>query len=147
MPISSNPNATSPFWLDCDAEIPLDKRPVFLVRFMTTKQVDQHADLMRRAYEDPDPRRTAELLLEAVHIGIAGWKNFNDPDGKPIPFSDQAYFDALSDRERWQVAWNYPSAVRLSKVDLGFFGLGACNDSDSAASTIGGAATSTPTTR
>jgi hypothetical protein len=113
MPISTNPNATEPFWLRSDTDTPIAVRPVFLVRFMTTKQIEDHEAILQQAVAEPDNARAANLLMQAVRIGIAGWRNF------PVPFSDQAFFDLLTDRERWEVAWHYPLVVKLTPVDMG----------------------------
>jgi hypothetical protein len=121
MPVSTNPNATEPFWLACDAEEPWDRRPMFLVKFMTQREIDQHAELMRQARQTPDHRRCAKLILEALKVGIRGWRNFKTNDGSPRPFTIRAAFDLLTDRERWELAYNYPSAVQLTVMDAGFF--------------------------
>jgi hypothetical protein len=113
MPISTNPNATAPYWLASDAEVPLAQRPVLLVRFLTTAQLQQHEAILQQAVAESDDRRCAELLIQAVRLGVVGWRNYR------LPFSDQAFFDLLTDRERWEAAWNYPAAVRLTPVDLG----------------------------
>lgn len=120
MPISTNPHATAPFSLASDRELPLSTRPAFLVRFMTELEHKRHDELMRQAAAELDDRRCAELLIAAVRIGVVGWRNFTDPaSGQPIAFSDQAFFDVLPDTERWEVAWRYPDAVRLTRIDLG----------------------------
>lgn len=120
MPISTNPNATSPFSLPCDAGIPQKDRPAFLVKFMSQEQLDEHERLMLAASQDPSDAGAWRKLIAAVKIGIVGWRNMKDAQGKEIAFSEQAYFDVLCDQERWNVAWHYPAVVRLTKVDLGF---------------------------
>jgi hypothetical protein len=112
VPLSTNPNARAAYWLASDANVPSSTRPVFLVRFMQPDEHSRHQAILEQASAEPDDRRCAELLIEAVRIGIDGWRNF------PQPFSDQAFFDLLSDRERWEVAWNYPAVVRLTPTPL-----------------------------
>ena len=51
MPIAFDPDQTSPFSLESDREKPEASRPVFLVRFLTKRQVHQYdaaiADAMK----------------------------------------------------------------------------------------------------
>jgi hypothetical protein len=105
MPVSSNPNARAPFWLRCDEETPMKERPVFLVKFMTTAEVEQYG----------------RVLWEAVTIGVTGWRNVNDADGKPIPFDAEHVIPVLTEPELFELACNYPSAVRLAPEDYHFF--------------------------
>lgn len=118
MPLKTNPQARAWVALNSDAALPADVRPVFLVRYMTDEEHAQHAEMMKAAVNEPDNNRCAELLMKAVRIGVTGWKNFKDGDGVELPFTDQHFFDLLSDRERWEIAWQYPAAVKSTPVSL-----------------------------
>lgn len=118
MPLSSNPNKTTTCWLDVDADDPLATRPVFLVRYMTNAQVERHRELFDAAAAEPDNARALDLLLQAIDVGIVGWRNFFDEKGEPVPYSHEALLDGrLLERELWEIARTYPAFVRLAEDD------------------------------
>jgi len=39
---------------------------------------------------------TAEGLVQAIRMGLLGWKNINDADGAPLPFSIATALDVLT---------------------------------------------------
>lgn len=115
MPISADPDATAEYSLASDADKPAESRPVFICRFMTRKEHRHVADLVQEAYDTPaTPEGDAEcyrLLIEAIGIGVVGWRNI------AIPFDLSRLDEALSDREFWELARNYPGAVRSTERD------------------------------
>ena len=124
MPIMSNPNATARWSFPHDLNIPSETRPAVLVRAMTEAQVAEHQRLVTEAFDAPDNKRAAELIGDALRVGITGWVNMATPEGKPVAFNKDRVVELLladvmlTDRELWTLVHGYPSAVSLSLSDL-----------------------------
>ncbi len=116
MPLSTRPNATTTFNLSIDADIPIAERPVFSVRFMSDEEHKHHGELMEQAKDSTDNAEARRLVAEAIALGVVGWKHFNDGETQ-IAFSIDEVFARLTEREIFELAWGYPTAVRMLKVD------------------------------
>lgn len=111
MPISSDPQSTAPYWLACDADKPEETRPTFICRFMTRREHRRVDELVKQAYASKKDDECFALLVDALRVGIVGWRNVKDHAGNEIPF-DLSNVDAvLTDREIWEAAYGYPQAV------------------------------------
>ena len=122
MPLSTNPNRTTHFWLDVDDALPRAMRPMFVVRFMSDDEHDRHAELMELARVEPDTARTLELVVEAITVGVVGWVNMPDPADperkRPLSWSiDNLVGGLLTRGELWELAWGYPEVVKLQRDD------------------------------
>ena len=131
MPISSDPNATAEFFLEVDRAKPAAKRPVFLVRFMTGRDLAQIESLIEQAEAQPstsDGNAAAyTLLCRAIAIGVVGWRNMAGRDGVPLAFdaaklesllgADETGWSLLSERELWELATLYSFAARPAGAD------------------------------
>lgn len=127
MPINGNPNKTAKYWLPSDADDPIETRPVFLVRFMTLEEHQRHRELMDAAVNEPDNEKAYLLMMQAIELGVVGWRNMLFPPippghpetGKPMSWSRENFLIAVpTDNEKWTLAWTYPAAVRLTGDDL-----------------------------
>jgi hypothetical protein len=112
MPISADPSRRADFSLKIDADKPQESRPTFECRFLTSRQRAEQRRLCKAAATEKDDVEANKLLNQAIGIGVVGWRNFDNP------FSIEAIGDALTDLERWELAWDYPSAVELAEFDL-----------------------------
>jgi hypothetical protein len=113
MPLSLDPDRTAAYSLASDTDKPEATRPAFICRFMTRRQHQKHREIMERAASESDDSRVFALIMEAIGIGVIDWRNFDKP------FSRETIEDVLSDRELWELAWNYPIAVKLGEQSLG----------------------------
>ena len=119
MPLSFDPNSTAEFWLASDREKPAAQRPVFLVKFMRQRELDEYRRLMTEAEACGEDQQALRLAWQAIIVGVAGWRNFTDPDsGKPLEFCPEAVGQVLTVREFWELAIGYPSSVQLMGPDL-----------------------------
>jgi hypothetical protein len=88
MPIGFSPDDVAVVGLPCfnKGKAPADC-PRFRFRFLTSgqaKKVERLRDAARAANRDDECDR---LLNEAIRIGLVGWENLKDGEGKLIPFA------------------------------------------------------------
>ena len=117
MPISADPKATFDFVLKSDADKPAESRPAFQFRFMTRRELSRFERLRAEAFDTKDDAETFAKLSEAILISIVGWRNINDAEGKPIPFTRETWDEPLTDREIWEMAINVPGSCVASEGD------------------------------
>jgi hypothetical protein len=85
MPIALSPKQTFEVWLDCDADEPMESRPVFIARHLTAEDVmvlHAEADKARacKTYGESLP-----ILDAALAKHVTGWRNMVR-EGQPVPF-------------------------------------------------------------
>lgn len=92
MPRALLPNATFKVSLPCDIDVEEDKRPYFMLKYLSGKDWVE-VGAIDEAIEKGEVKNTKDIfdkLLNAVKIGIAGWGNMLDPvTDTAIPFNDK----------------------------------------------------------
>ncbi len=135
MPIGFSPSDTATLPLPCiDKGKPDADRARFKFRFLTSgqaKQVERLRDAARAATRDDECDR---LLNEAIRIGLVGWENLKDAEGKRIPFADAPPapvvvegqkpppppYDVLDEftlRLKFQITLEYPRELLYSEAE------------------------------
>jgi len=131
MPLAADPSQTLPVQLKSDAALPEAYRATFYYRALTVSQHRRRASLLESAQASEDLDEIRRLLNQAVTLGLAGWKNLVNPEtGLHIPFPgiavslsqgqsavEQAFDDALTPDEKWDLAYETGAAVRLAVAD------------------------------
>jgi hypothetical protein len=117
MPISANPDATAPYWLAADEGIPEETRPTFVCRFMTRREHQRVADLAKQAFETKDDAACYDLLIQALSVGVVGWRNIKGRDGADVPFDLSSIDAVLTNAEIWEAVYGYPRAVSRTEND------------------------------
>jgi hypothetical protein len=118
MPIGFDPNDTCLVTLDClDQGKPDAERARFKCRFLTSGQRKRVEALVQQAYQPQatDAERDA-LINQALLLGIVGWENLRDSDGKDVPFGPEA-LDEFTFRAKSAMASEYPVRVSISEGD------------------------------
>lgn len=124
--IALDPNLTVAVTLAADAG---PDAPAFVYRYRTKKQAAEAVRLHNAAIEEADPARSEDLLLRALSVSLAGFRNVTDPDtGRPLKFervvADEAgeavvrvpaVFAALSEFETWRMSNRVIQEMRLSE--------------------------------
>lgn len=129
MPMASDPNATTEYWLAIDKDKPIESRPVFLVKFMTVREHERVETLIQKAFEAPGTKQgnidCYKLLCEAIAVGVVGWRNMTDAEGKAVAFEatgaklEEAVARVrLTQREIWELVRGYPRSVSLAADDF-----------------------------
>ena len=127
MPICCDPKATVPFSLDRDKAAPEAKRPAFLCKHLTRREV-RAIDRIWVGLKDRTMEEFYAGCQKIIAIGIVGWQNFVEPPtdadgnpnplaGKPMPFSVEAIDAQISDGEYVTLASTFPLAVALAEGD------------------------------
>lgn len=124
MPLATNPNKTVPIWLDGDADIPMETRPVFLCRFLTRFEIDS---IFEELQEIPTLTDASEMHARSDAIlnrGIRGWRNMTEPDPvtgepKPIDFGPDKWNRILSPAEKQELGFAMLKGPRMNERDMG----------------------------
>jgi hypothetical protein len=111
MPICDDPNALGFYTLRADRNKPLEKRPMFICKFLTVSKSRATQKLSDDAFETKDNAQCMALLIQAIQTCVVGWKNFVDEAGSPIEFSESALVDRLTNRELWELARGCANAI------------------------------------
>lgn len=88
MPIALDPKQTFEFVLQDDLDLPEDQRTSFTLRGLTVSEEATVTDSMIAATSGVDEfsLRTGTHQLTVLRLGLKGWSNFNDAEGKPVAF-------------------------------------------------------------
>lgn len=81
MTVARSTKETFDFVTVADRAQPREKQTTFHLRRLSTAAVIRLRDL--RDGNDP---AIGSWMTFALRAGLAGWSNFNDPDGQPVPF-------------------------------------------------------------
>jgi hypothetical protein len=128
MPICADPNARVYFSLDVDKDKPPAERPRFACRPLTHTKRREHLNNVNAARAETDDEKCYALLMGAILASVAGWENF------PVPFSEEAMRNVLTDRELWELADGIPFAMRLTDAEKKVSGSASAADGASAPS-------------
>lgn len=133
MPLAFDKDATTPIWLESDANKPIETRPVFLARFLTRREMRKfretltqrsaEIDALNKARQDgtPLPRVDGDAvfadIVGVIRACITGWRNMIGPDGVAIPFDGD--FDAVLSEysEFWELAYACLNKPRADAED------------------------------
>jgi hypothetical protein len=117
MPLSLDPEASTPYALKSDADKPEASRPVFLLKFLTCRLHRKVNDLIAQALDMKDNEAIDATLNEILSVAIAGWRNMGTdypPDrGKLI----EAIDDLLVPGEKAELAWAVTNVTGLTAED------------------------------
>lgn len=93
MPIAVDPESLFPFVLESDKGKP--SPPTFLLKPLTVREfrkaVAVDADVQAAATTDA----AITIIMDGIRLGLRGWRNVTDSDGKPIDYSPEALEDVI----------------------------------------------------
>jgi len=110
MPLSCDPNETTPFVLKTDQNKP-EPRPQFDCRFISKCDRTRHARLVTEA-EGIKDETIWDVLWNAIAIVVVGWKAISDE-----PFSREAMEAKLTETEIMELALGCADAVKMAEDD------------------------------
>jgi len=77
----------------CDRDLPKDSQTIFVVKLLTPEEQAKHRDQMYSVKGIGAQRKeqflTGTVSLDALRMGLKGWKNFKFEDGEEIQFKDE----------------------------------------------------------
>ena len=120
--IEMDPDAHAEFSLPVDRELPVDRRPVFVTRYITSRDRMKMSHLRRQAiFESPTEEQAFATYCDALKICLIGWRNLVDVKGKEIPFDlapeTCGLPDVYMDSELWDIMTEAVAAVSLAYAD------------------------------
>ncbi|MBL8752271.1 MAG: hypothetical protein JNK15_03135 [Planctomycetes bacterium] len=79
MVIARSTRETFRFQLEAERNLPEGERTTFLLAHLPTRIMIELLDLASRG-------ESGKWIMVALKVGLVGWENFNDADGRPEPF-------------------------------------------------------------
>lgn len=126
MPIALEPDERRVVWLATDAEKPIESRPVFVCAAPSRRKMIEYGRIRKLYAETTDDGSFFELILDAILLGVTGWKNI------PVEFGREAMIDLLTEGELIELHKSWPKAFEITEEDRRGFPLRP--QSDAAAS-------------
>jgi hypothetical protein len=97
MSLAADPNQTYEYSLEADMSLPVEKRPVFFLKYMTTRQWRQHVEIREKIRQAKTVIEIHEMVINHVVPNIKGWKNVKGCEGtQDLPFSADKVEEVLS---------------------------------------------------
>lgn len=97
MSLAADPNQTFEYSLVEDMKLPQEQRPVFLIKFLTTRQWRQLVEFREKIKNITSGEEMNMAVIEQVKPYIRGWRNVKNPDsGEAVSFSPDKIEDVLS---------------------------------------------------
>ena len=87
MPLGTRPNQTFEYVLTTDRELPKEKQPAFLIRFLSVGQWLDMSELSDRVFAgDKDAKKIVADMMDICSRCISGWK-MQTVEGEQIQFN------------------------------------------------------------
>lgn len=118
MPIACDPDLKIEFSLPYDEKQPEETRAVFEARFITCRQRRQVTGLMKQAMAADDDNKSERFILDALIIGLTGWRNLKNRDGEIIEFDVERLPDILTDTEMWELVGLLLRQTQIAEDDI-----------------------------
>lgn len=105
--IASDPSQTVDVHHPDDDDKPEESRPTFVYRCFTVRD-EMERERLAAETKAPGLSRAeyADRLGRLLGVGLRGWRNLADPDGKPVAYEPDKPGEALralSDQEAWDI--------------------------------------------
>jgi len=103
MPLALDPNATFEIWLDSDAKIDAEKRPTFICKYLSDRELmllgSMQGDAEAAEKAAAGGNKWAPSLAvfhDRLRASLVGWRNMIDPIArKAIPYAPDKTLDVL----------------------------------------------------
>ncbi len=116
-----DPNTPWDYVVQDEQGLPPERQTVFKLKNLTVREVERLKNNLFAKQVSGD--KVMEKLLigsqerQALEMGLAGWENFLDQEGDPIPFS-LADFDYIPPRYRAELALEIRGESELSGDEI-----------------------------
>lgn len=118
-PIMLDPKSVIEIWCASDMEIPIETRPVFMVRTLNNRLFYEVSGLVTRVQESGGNARMAIELTPKVEAMfktcLVDWRNMNNLDGSEIPFNVDVVGDILTPSETYELLMK-----AMTGADMGY---------------------------
>jgi hypothetical protein len=116
MPFSCDPDATFDLVLKIDQGKPAEQRPTFQCRYLSCREEAKVDRLWKEAFDDATPIDAFYAKLqEAAWIIVAGWRNWTDRVGRPIPYAADSLME-LGNSDLQELIQSSMKEQRLSEA-------------------------------
>ena len=135
MPLALEPDQTIEISLKSDESKPLETRPAFIVRFMSSRDRNRLRDLYAEAVDfdmKGDYESFIKNMVSIFQISLVGWHHLKAANGDYIPFDPTRLPELLTDVEILELARLVYAKTELEELDRK--NSGSPSDSGSAAS-------------
>jgi len=86
MPLATRPNATYKIVLSTDRDLPKEKQPVFVFRYLSILEWEGIAQLNDKFEEAGSGVEMINLAFQVIEKTLCGWQNMKTASGKEIPY-------------------------------------------------------------
>jgi hypothetical protein len=95
VPLATNPDALCKITLESDADIDEAERPAFIFRFLTGRELRKVTALQDTLEDCGSGAVALDQTFEAAELGLIGWTNMTDREGKPIIYKPGKLADVV----------------------------------------------------
>ena len=99
MPLATHPNATYEVVLSNDSNLPKNKRPVFVFRYLSVADWEEVARLSDEFDNCTDSKQMVDLAFRIIEKTLCDWRKMKLPSGKQIPFNIKRLKSMIALRE------------------------------------------------
>lgn len=120
MPIAVDPAKVVRYVLRAERELPPEQQTVFLLKALTARETADVEDALFFQTAIGTMVRNGSQRLRILGLGVVGWENFPDSQGRPVPFNTQdkaANWDRIAPEYQTELANAIMEANRLNAAD------------------------------
>jgi len=99
MPLATRPNQRYEIVLSTDADLPKEKRPVFVFRYLNIIEWEEIAKLNDKFESAINATEMIDLAFEVIKKTLCGWRNMKTPSGEEIPYRTEELKSMVSLQE------------------------------------------------
>jgi hypothetical protein len=99
MPSATDTNEIFRYVLTNDRHKPKDQQPTFLFHYLTVREEQDFFIAFDNAAAESSISGSMKMRCDAVRSFLAGWENFKDRKGKPVPFDPNKLEEVVSDTD------------------------------------------------
>ncbi len=119
MPLALDPLQTIWISLKSDEDRPENIRPAFQVRFLTARQRRQVREAINAAIAAASDEESQRLVLEAIKLGLAGWRNMtHSAAAAALEYDPEKLTEVLTDCELFELVGLLLEKTHLAEIDL-----------------------------
>ena len=86
MPLATRPNQTYEVVLSTDSQLPKEKQPVFIFRYVNCIEWEELAKFNDEFEAIKDSQKMLDLAFRVIEKTLCGWRNMKTPEGSQINF-------------------------------------------------------------
>jgi hypothetical protein len=103
MPIALEPDSVYDVVLSTDSGKPLEKRPTFVFRYLSSRKWKELTRLADGFETNKSGAGAIDSVFSVIRMVLVGWRNMTGPDGKEIPYNPDEIDDLVTPAEAMEL--------------------------------------------